>query len=407
MSDMPSLAVRVRDYLKVKFENYTKPKDEFQLIIIDDLFPYLITIYRQVEFNYYLKHLPGTIVYSTTDSFEYAKVKGTFEEVLSEYEQVHPENKGRVIRFDYRRRLRGKLVYVVFLHIAYHLVPILEEQQIPFVFTLYPGGTFQLHDERSDAHLRRVCSSPMFRKVITNQKVIKDYLVDNNFCSADKIEFIFGTLMDAERLTQSPVKRPLYGQDKNTFDICFVGFKYMPRGSDKGYDTFIDTARLLCARHPHVRFHVVGDFVKEDIDISDIEDRFTFYGPQRTDFFLEFHARMDIVLSPNIPFVLGKGAFDGFPIGAWAEAGLSGVAVFCTDYLQQNQAFEPGREIEIIDNNAVHIADNVSSYYENYDRLIALGRNGRSKFAEVFSVETQMTPRLELMKRLLKQESSR
>jgi len=398
-----SLPTRILNYLKIKVENYTRPNKEFDLIIIDDLFPYLMTIFRVVEFNYYLEHIPNTVVYASGTALKFVKVDDSLPEVVSKYEETYPQHRGKVLKFDSRRKLRGKLAYTVFLHNTFTFLPMLERDSIPFVFTLYAGGTFELDNERSDMQLRKICASKMLRKIIVKEKVIRDYLINRQFCPADKIEFIFGGIMEVERLTKSAIPRPLYGHTKSTFDICFVGFKYMPRGSDKGYDTFVDTARLLCARHSDVRFHVVGGFSSDDIDVSDMADRFTFYGPRTIDFFLEFYARMDVLLSPNIPYTLGKGAFDGFPLGTVADAALSGVAIFCTDYLHENQAFVPGKDIEIINNDPQHLADTLTDYYEKYDRLIELGRNGRMKFAEVFSVEKQMMPRVALLNKLLKE----
>ena len=73
-----------------------------------------------------------------------------------------------------------------------------------------------------------------------------------------------------------------------------------------------------------------------------------FYGAQRTEFFPSFYSQMDLILAPNIPFTLLPGAFDGFPPGGCIEAGLSGVAVFCTDVLNQNIAFKDGEELVIV-----------------------------------------------------------
>ena len=107
----------------------------------------------------------------------------------------------------------------------------------------------------------------------------------------------------------------------------------MPRGVDKGYDRFIATARILRGRHPEVRFHVVGNFTEEDVEITDLHDCITFYGHRFTPFFPDFTRRMDIILSPNIPFMFKPGAFDGFPTGCCIEAALCGTAVFASDEL--------------------------------------------------------------------------
>ena len=44
--------------------------------------------------------------------------------------------------------------------------PIIDRLQMPFVFTLYPGGGFRINDPDSDNYLRKYLSSPLFKKVI-------------------------------------------------------------------------------------------------------------------------------------------------------------------------------------------------------------------------------------------------
>jgi len=74
------------------------------------------------------------------------------------------------------------------------MLPALEKNKIPFVFTLYPGGGFGFEEESSDAKLKKVLSSKYFKKVIVTQRATYEYLVRKNFCSKEKISFIFGLL---------------------------------------------------------------------------------------------------------------------------------------------------------------------------------------------------------------------
>ena len=53
-------------------------------------------------------------------------------------------------------------------------------------------------------------------------------------------------------------------------------------------------------------------------------------------------------MSPNIPFVLSKEAFDGFSTESCTEAGLRRMAVFCTDELKLINHFTDNEEIVII-----------------------------------------------------------
>jgi glycosyltransferase involved in cell wall biosynthesis len=185
-----------------------------------------------------------------------------------------------------------------------------------------------------------------------------------------------------------------------------VAAKYTERGVDKGYDVFIEVAKRLCEIHSDIRFHVVGSFDQSDIDVSSIKDRIVFYGLRNTDFFPEFYSKMEIVLSPNVPFVLAPGAFDGFPTGSCMEAGLCGVAVFCSDPLNQNIAFTDKEEIVIISREPREIAQLISHYYENPDVLYQVAEKGKRAFLKTLDLKTQMAERMKVLEELLNQAES-
>ncbi|MBI4770096.1 MAG: glycosyltransferase family 4 protein, partial [Chloroflexi bacterium] len=352
------------------------------LHIFDDIFPQPLSAFRLAEFNAYLAHFPRAQVHSTGGAFRYVGETRPFAQVLAEYERQYPAFRGRVQQLDPRREYRGRpkvperglapdsgnrglapdsgnrgLAYAVFLNNAYqfvHTLDLVERQRTPFAFTLYPGGGFQLEQPLSDEKLRRVCGSPCLRKVIVTQTVARDYLIERGFCDPALVELIYGVVLPADRLALDSGNRGLagtarprrrYGLEKDTFDLCFVAHKYMPRAADKGYDVFVEVAHALAAAHPDARFHVVGGIGPGEIDVSAINGRISFHGPRPTDFFPAFYAGMDLILSPNAPFLLAPGAFDGFPTGGCVEAGLCGVAVFCTDPLGLNVAFKDGEEL--------------------------------------------------------------
>jgi glycosyltransferase involved in cell wall biosynthesis len=230
--------------------------------------------------------------------------------------------------------------------------------------------------------------------------VTRDYLLSNGFCAPEDVTFIYGGVFPAGRLASDQPARRRFPRDKETLDICFVAYKYMERGRDKGYDVFVETARNLARRAPEARFHVVGSFGPGDVDASDIRDRMTFHGPRTTGFFPEFYSGMDLVLSPNAPHILSPGAFDGFPTGACIEAGLCGTAVFACDELGLNP-FVDGEEIVVVPRDPARIADTVMAYRDDPARLERVGRGGQERFREAFSEENQMEPRIRVVEELL------
>jgi glycosyltransferase involved in cell wall biosynthesis len=381
-----------------------------RLVILDDIFPHLLSAFRVAEYNAYLETFPNAVVYSTAATFPMIAETRSLPEVIHEYEQHYPSLKGRVLPMDVGAKLTAGLIYMIFINNAFTFIDAIEQSQIPFIFTLYPGGGLQLDDEICDAKLSRVCASPYLRKVITTQKITHHYLLDRQFCRADQVELIYGGVLPTEKLTQNMPKRKRYLREKQTFDICFVAYKYIEKGVDKGYDLFLEVAHQLVLTGANdgsdVRFHVVGNFDESDIDVSQIRHKIHFYGTQHTNFFPQFYAEMDLILSPNVPFVFRAGGFDGFPTGSCAEAGLSGVAVFCTDLLEQNPGFKDRQEIVIISRDVQEITQIVSDYYHNPEQLYKLAKKGKQAFQKAFQPRSQIAPRLKLLSESLQQISS-
>jgi glycosyltransferase involved in cell wall biosynthesis len=373
-------------------------RPDADLIVLDDIFPHLLSAFRIAEFNAYLARYESSIVYSTATSFAALGDKRSFQEVRDEYVSCYPEFAGRAFRFS-NKLLKGRLAYFVFVQNASTFMNVLERSKIPFVFTLYPGGAFRLNQPDSDAILSRVCALPNLRKVITTQKISHEYLL--NYLEPEKVDFIYGGVFPSDQLAKAAIPRKYYRQDKETFDICFVAFKYMARGLDKGYDVFVEVARELTRRYGDIFFHVVGPYDESDIEVSDLRGRIKFYGIRKTEFFPQFYSAMDLILAPNVPFTVFPGAFDGFPTGSCIEAGLCGVAVFSTDALNQNVAFKEAEEIVIVPGNVEQICESVSKYYHDYDALVQLARRGQEAFRTTFAIQTQLEKRFRILDKYL------
>jgi glycosyltransferase involved in cell wall biosynthesis len=370
-------------------------------VILDDIFPYLYSAFRIAEFNALLLHFPGAQVHSSAWPFVGLGEKRRFEEVLDEYERHYPELRRRVIRFHRGRDISGSFAYMVFLENAHRFMRTLKKYRVPFAVTLYPGGGFRLEQEESDRKLREVFSSSLLTKVIVTQKVTREYLLDRGYIDPSRIEFIYGGVFPSDGLASGTLEKPRYPEDKKTFDMCFVAFKYMKMGLDKGYDVFVAVARELGRACPDIRFHVVGPFDATDIDVSALEGRFRFYGSRNTDFFRRFYREMDVILSPNIPYVLFPGAFDGFPTGACIEAGMSGVAVFCTDPLRQNIHFRNGEDIVIVSGDPKEIASRIREFRDDPEALYRLSARGQESFRTVFDIRAQMEPRIRILSKCM------
>lgn len=366
-----------------------------KLIIFDGYFPCLKTGFRIAEYNDYLQKYQSSEVYSYCLYFD------TF---YREYVTYYPQFKDRVKPFkDFDENLNNvSLFYTVFLTDAYGCLPIFEKCDVPFVFTLYPGGGFWINDDTIDHKLLTVCRSPLLKKVIVTQQFTYDYIVEKGFIRPDRVEFIYGMVTHPEYFKSAAIPKKIYGQNKSTFDVCFVANKYMPKGIDKGYDIFIEVCKRLTFSAQNIRFHVVGNFDGSDVDVGAAENRIAFYGQQNGDFFPDFYSKMDIILSPNVPFKLIPGkSFDGFPTGCCMDAALNGVAVLCTDELHQNKMFEDQEEIHIINTNPDDIAHIVMGYYHNPDLLYRLSQKGCEKFRKILDFDEQMNRRAAVLNQYL------
>ena len=377
-------------------KRFRPARTETSLLILDDIFPHLLSAFRIAEYNGYLERYDRSVVHSTGGAFPAVGEERSFTAVREEFVAQYPQFAGRVFPFD-AKLPRAQFAYFIFLHNVRHFVRLLDRSRTPFAFTLYPG--LLLKEPSSDTLLRQVCASPNLRKIITTQKLTHEYVQD--FIEAEKIEFIYGGVFPSTKLTTAAHPRKYYQRDKSTFDICFVAMKYMPKGIDKGYDVFISVARALSRLYDDIEFHVVGTFDSSDIDVSEFKHRIHFYGARQTEFFPKFHASMDLILSPNVPFVLRPGAFDGFPTGACIEAAFCGVPVFCTDILKQNFAFKDGEEIVIVPRDVDDICESINHYYRNYERLVQVGRSGQQAFERELGIELQLAKRFRLLDKYL------
>ena len=218
--------------------------------------------------------------------------------------------------------------------------------------------------------------------------------------------FIYGGVFDSRVGFDFARDKHLFGTHKDTFDLCFVAHRYGNDMAQKGYDQFVEVALHLAATDRRLRFHVVGDYRPDDVQLGDAASLFTFYGRQPSAFFAEFYSRMDIILSANQPAGLEGGAFDGFPTGACMEAGFRGVLNCITDPLRLNVAFENERNILLIDRDAVDTSKRLAALFADPERLYELARANCDRFREVFDVDRQLWARTKLITdELLREET--
>ncbi len=370
--------------------------EPYDVAIIDDVFPHPLSAFRMQEFMSHLNYFGNACIYTSGLSIRMLG-KEPIGEIIANFKRLHPYFSEKVKPFYPYSNINARLLYFVFLGNAFTHMDLVDRLQIPFVFTLYPGGGFGLNNEWSDTMLKRVTSSPWFRKVIVTQKATYDYLLEKGFCTEDQIEFIFGVVMPLDRIPEEYPEKRRYGFEKQSLDIGFVAHKYTEKGIDKGYDVFVESAKVLCERYDNIHFHVVGGFDETVIDVTEIKDRITFYGNQQIEWFNEFYKNVDLILSPNQSSMIYNGSFDGFPTGCCVDAGLRKTAVLCTDELHLNNQFIDGEEIVIILHDTSEIVRIIDDLYHDPARLKEIGEKGVLAFKRIYSYESQVYSRINVL----------
>jgi lipopolysaccharide transport system ATP-binding protein len=364
---------------------FLNPSHAGRLIVLDDYFPNIRSGFRVAEFNAYLQRYHDLRVYSANPDFA---------NVHAEYARLYPHFGDRVLPYEGGALFDASLAYIVFLNNADAFLPSLEIAGLPFVFALYPGGGFGLHDPEIDAKLDRVLASALCRHVIVTQAITMNYLLDRGV-ARERMSLIFGGVGTFD---SKPPERTYFPQ-KATLDVAFVAYKYMPFGENKGFPEFCRVSSELAGDRAFA-WHVIGNFTEADWPPALRKpSALTFHGPMSTSRFREFAIGIDVVVSPNRPFVLHAGNFDGFPTGGCVESSLQGAVMVCSDVLGMNGPYRDGVEIVICPPEAGPITTALVELRNNPERLAAIGRAGQQRSRLEFAPATQLGKRQAVLER--------
>ncbi len=322
-------------------------------VILDDFFPNILTGFRVAEYNYYLERFPNLQIFSTVPDFD---------SILCEYLKIYPHFNERINPYNNTSLEDKKFAYINFLNNAHYFLPDLTSKNISFIMTLYPGGGFGLNDPESDEKLKKILLSPLLRGIICTQKITFEYL--QKMGVNVPVHFIYGVAINSIYFKQDEILPR--ATNFNSLRICFAAACYMPEGKNKGYPEFIDAAEQLIELYPTLRFSVVGGFSPESYPLtSKLRSSIAFLGYLQTADLKNFFQSQDIIVSPNRPFLLHNGNFDGFPTATCIEASLCGVAMVCSDELNMNQYYKDSEEIVICNPTSTDIINKVSLLVNN------------------------------------------
>ena len=366
-----------------------------EFAIFDEMLPATFSPFRTLEYSEYLEFFENAAI-ASLDGWHSLVSNGRLSDLRDRL--PFPDHaKRRVYSLRDLDEASIRLGYITFLGNAFPLMPYLEERKIPFIFQLYPGGTFAPNDPSGDERLARVVKSPLCRRVIVTQTLTRDYLIDKIGYDPSKVEFIYGGVFDSSCDFDFYRDKKRIGEHKSTFDLCFVAHRYVDDLSVKGYVQFVDVARRLALADRRFRFHVVGGYTSSDIELGSLTDQFTFYGPQPTEFFSDFYPRMDVIVSLNKPAGGASGPFDGFPTGACIEAGFRGVLNCVTDPLNLNIGFQNETDILISDGDIDKTAERLLALFRGPEQLYLLAEKNCRAFRRTFDLAYQVKERLKVI----------
>lgn len=357
------------------------------LFILDDYFPNPTTGFRIAEFTYLLEVGVATKVLTTAGSLE-----TSCAQLIGRY----PYLSEKVMPYNTEFLREAGLVYMNFLNNAFFFLPELERLSIPFVFTLYPGGGLSFTDEDSLMKLTKVLNSPQLEFVITTQPIVTNYLRDH-FAHV-RTEEILGVPINPLYFVPGAGLRTNYpGNPGDLLKVCFVAHRYTEAGVDKGLDTFLEIVDILEQKGINVEVTLVGPWSELDIKKNSNLAPIRFVGNLNTERLREFFLDQHMLISPNKPNVLSKGAFDGFPLATSVEAMLSGVLVVATDELAQNRFLQDGRDCLIDSPNSEILAARILNLLSLNHLLASMAQSGLRVARKHYSEENQLEKRAKLM----------
>lgn len=138
-----------------------------RILVLDDNFPNPLSGFRVAEYNFYFDVFPTLSVACSTQHFD--AYSDSYNAIYCDYAQ----------RYTSMSSIDNKsldLCYVNFLNNAFAYLPYIEKLGAPFIFTLYPGGGFELDDQLSVDKLATVLRSPLLRGVISTQGITSTVL---------------------------------------------------------------------------------------------------------------------------------------------------------------------------------------------------------------------------------------
>lgn len=384
----------------LEFARRPRKNVPLDLVIYDDLFPYKVSGFRIAELETYLKLSSSIKVCTTLSSLTWLNVNQSANSVVSDWKKSKSGPLGKQLSLiaSVSEIPLTRSIYSIFLNNIFDAIEEIEQRDIDFAFTLYPGGGFALHNYDSDHKLERVLKSPKLFKVIATQPVTLEYLRKKFPFSLEKVEYIFGGVLPTARVSTAR-------DASDELQIAFVANKYHPKGLDKGFDLFVDAMNELANFGCNFSAHIIGPWDLKDIENNKRVKQFIFHGVVASTLLQGFLSNFDVAVFPTRSNELGNGTFDGFPTGSAIEAGLAGCVVLTTNPLKQECPLEHDKDYFLIEESVSSIVERILELDSDRETLNHIKKHCSRGFLNVFSLESQMERRIKLIKELMQRST--
>ena len=361
--------------------------------IIDDQYPSGSSGFRMAEFAYYLKKSKAIEIYSSNLGY-----------------LAHPKKRSKIPKIASRNDIPNHQVfenlnqippmdsyYAIFINNAMIAAQLAERDNVPFSFTLYPGGGFLLDDHNSYEMLRYLIHHRRLHTVIATQPETLRVLVELG-CDPRKIKYIFGSVTYLPKKLFKIRRLMKLGKKNN---ICFASHKYVSDGTDKGIDIFIQACDALIKRELDIRVHIVGPWSELVNELSCLPDRYKIYDLMSYKELSSFFEKMQIAIFPtraNIPF---QGKFDGFPTAAMVQATLAGCLTLSTNPLGQVTPIVNRDSFIEIQANSERLSETLELLIKNKRFRRTIATKGKETFLSLYSKEKQLRSRMQILESMV------
>lgn len=398
----PLFPLRVRNYRKVANKIAQKiTKQNYNLIIIDNIFPSFYSPTRTEEFLSYMNYFKNVYICATWKDIPTTEELSD-EELISKFEQRYSNFQGSIINCNdknYKERIKSiknKIAILTYYKNIEEQIDFIEQEKIPFMFTLYPDKYCRIDDRKYVESLKKIFKSKYFKKVIITQRNLLNFVkkigVNNN-----KIIYIPGMVIQSEMFTEYNRSKKYFKKNKATLDICFADYEHFSDSRDDGYEMFVKIAERF-KENNDIKFHVIGKHCCNKKGMEITSKNITYHGILCPEDCSKLYKKMDIMMSINN----FNHEIESSPNELCIHAMLSNMLVMCTTQQSNKLLFKDKKDFIRVERNIDDIISKINQMYDNPKQIVRIANRGRNKARKIYSEDVQIEKRIQNIRKIAK-----